>query len=177
MSEKSHKSSEKDEQNTSQQEPLLEAEKKVEDVQIPFKEAVSNVWTPARWVILNAIFHPVFSIVNAMVLGHQDNEKMLAGLGLGSLTIGICALSIGATFNQALGTFVSQAHGQKEHRQCQVYRNKAIFCATMIYCVILVPLIFIRQIYTAMGQDDEMAEYASQYVHYTAPFILFYFVG
>lgn len=65
---------------------------------LPFKTALSNVWTPARWVILNALFHPIYSIVNAMVLGHQQNEKLLAGLGLGSLTIGICALSIGSTF-------------------------------------------------------------------------------
>ena len=83
---------------------------------LPFRTALSNVWTPARWVILNALFHPIYSIVNAMVLGHQQNEKLLAGLGLGSLTIGICALSIGSTFNQAVGTFISQAHGQRENR-------------------------------------------------------------
>ena len=72
-----------------------------------FKEALTNVWRPARWMILNAVFHPIYTIVNAMVLGHQSDEKMLAGLGLGSLTIGIMALSIGSTFNQAIGTFIS----------------------------------------------------------------------
>ena len=62
-------------------------------------------------MILNSLFHPIYSIVNAMFLGHQDNEKMLAGLGLGSLTIGICALSIGSTCNMGVGTFISNAHG------------------------------------------------------------------
>ena len=86
------------------------------DETLPFKEALRNVWKPARWIILKASFHPIYSIVNAMVLGHQTNEKMLAGLGLGSLTIGICLLSIGTSFHGAVGTFISQAYGQKEHR-------------------------------------------------------------
>lgn len=102
---------------------------------------------------------------------------MLAGLGLGSLTIGIMALSIGSTFNGAVVTFVSHAYGQKEYRQCQVYRNKSIFIGTILYLILLVPLLFIRQIYTAMGQDDEMADYATQYVYYTIPFVYFYYIS
>ena len=35
-----------------------------------FIEALKNLWRPARWMILNAIFHPIYSVVNAMVLGH-----------------------------------------------------------------------------------------------------------
>ena len=61
--------------------------------------------------MLNAFLHPVYSIVNAMVLGHQSNDKMLAGLGLGSLTMGICALSIGSSFTSAAATFISHAYG------------------------------------------------------------------
>ena len=41
----------------------------------------------------------------------MENEKVLAGFGLGSLTIGILALTIGATFNGAVGTFISNAYG------------------------------------------------------------------
>ena len=102
---------------------------------------------------------------------------MLAGLGLGSLTMGICALSIGSSFNQAVGTFISNAHGQKEHRQCQVYRNRAIFLSTILYIIILIPLLFIRQIYAAIGQDDEMADYATSYVHFTIPFMYLYYIS
>ena len=66
--------------------------------------------------MINAFLHPVYSIVNAMVLGHQANSKMLAGLGLGSLTMGICALSIASNFNGAASTFIAHAYGQKEYR-------------------------------------------------------------
>mmetsp|Transcript_40942 Transcript_40942/g.53638 ORF Transcript_40942/g.53638 Transcript_40942/m.53638 type:complete len:112 (-) Transcript_40942:85-420(-) len=102
---------------------------------------------------------------------------MLAGLGLGSLTMGICALSIGANFNGAAATLISHAYGQKEYRQCQVFRNKAIFLTTLVYACMVVPLMCIRPIYAAMGQDDEIADYATIYVHYTLPFVYFFFIS
>ena len=66
--------------------------------------------------MVNSFIHPMYSIVNAIVMGHQTNEKMLAGLGLGSLTMGIMALSFGSNFNGAAATFISHAYGQKEYR-------------------------------------------------------------
>ena len=78
-----------------------------------------------------------------------------------TLTIGIMALSIGSSFNGALGTFVAHAHGQGETRMCRVYMNRAIFLASIVYIMILIPLLFIKQIYAAIGQDEEMAEYAT----------------
>ena len=110
-----------------------------------------NVWRISRWQILTTILHTTYSVVNAIVLGHCENEKMLAGYGLGSLTIGILALTIGATFNGASGTFISNAYGQKEYRQCQVYRNKSIFIGTVLYMILLIPHLFIGQIYAAIG--------------------------
>ena len=134
--------------------PLLQSEdpeKEDKTAVLPFREAFRNVSRHASAMVVNAIFHPIYTIVNAAVLGHQADEKMLAGLGLGSLTIGIMALSIGSTFNGAVSTFISHAYGQKEFRQCQVYRNKAIFIGSILYLILLVPLLFIRPIYAAIG--------------------------
>jgi len=102
---------------------------------------------------------------------------MLAGLGLGSLTIGILALSIGSSFNGAVTTFMTHAYGQKEYRQCQVYRNKAMFLSLVLYCILLIPIFFIGDIYAAIGQDPEIAAYAIQYVKYTIPFIIFNYIS
>ena len=175
MSEKSYKAvSEK-----SEKEALLETpgeEKKA--VENPTnKEAFCNVWRNSRWIMLNALLHPLYSMVNAIVIGQQDDEKMLAGLGLGSLTMGIMCLSIGTSFNGGVGTFISHAYGQKEYRQCQVYRNKAIFIGTILYCILAVPLICIKPLYMAIGQDEVMADYATTYVHWTLPFIYFYYLS
>jgi|FrelakmetLWP11LW_1041352.scaffolds.fasta_scaffold309820_2 hypothetical protein len=37
---------------------------------IPYREAFQNIWKISSWQILSALFHPVYSIVNAIVLGH-----------------------------------------------------------------------------------------------------------
>ena len=96
--------------STNQNEKLLD-QTKAEDSESSLWIEFGKLWSIARWTILNAFLHPIYSITNAIVLGHQSDEKLLAGLGLGSLTIGICALSIGSNCNQAVGTFISNAHG------------------------------------------------------------------
>ena len=74
-------------------------------------EAASNLWKHTRWIMLSALMHPIYSVVNAIAIGHQSNEKMLAGLRLGYITVSVCALSVGTAFNRAIATFVSHAYG------------------------------------------------------------------
>ena len=45
--------------------------------------------------------------MNAAFLGHADSNLQLSGFGLGSLTLGIFMLSIGASFGSAVGTLSS----------------------------------------------------------------------
>ena len=50
---------------------------------ISYSEAFYKIWFLSRWVIVGTLLHPIYNIVNAIVLGHSGSEKMLAGLGLG----------------------------------------------------------------------------------------------
>ena len=53
------------------------------------------------------LFHPMYHIINTVLLGHLDDSTYLAGLGLGALTIGIGFLSISVSFAGAIDTLVS----------------------------------------------------------------------
>ena len=75
--------------------PLLKEKAENRDATIPTGEAFCKVVNIAKNVVIGFMFHPLYSIVNALVLGHNDSPEPLAGLGLGSLTLGILALSIG----------------------------------------------------------------------------------
>ena len=92
--------------------------------------------------------------MNAIVLGHTDSPEQLAGLGLGSLTIGLIGLSIIQSFSSGAGTFITQSYGRKEYRMCAVYRNRAIFLTSILYLVLLTVTMFIDRIYAAIGQDE-----------------------
>ena len=79
----------------------------ISDETVPFCDAVKSSSKMAFFIVLGNFFHPVYSIVNNIVLGHSGDETLLAGLGLGALTIGIAGLSIGICFAFGVGTFMS----------------------------------------------------------------------
>ena len=57
--------------------------------------------------MLGTMFYPMYSMVNNIVLGHSEDPVLLAGLGLGALTVGITGLSLGINFAFGAATFLS----------------------------------------------------------------------
>ena len=125
------------------------------------------------WPIIGFLFHPIYIVVNAMVCGRLG-ETDLAGFGLGSLTCGIMALSICICFSFSCGTVVAIAYGAKDYRMCRVYLNRQYFLNTCLFPFVLLPLIFIRDIYAAIGQNPEVSDKAALYVWTSLPGIYFY---
>jgi hypothetical protein len=57
---------------------------------------------------------------------------MMAGIGMANVTTGFTTNPIVIGFNATLATYIPQAYGAKQLRQCGVYLTKAriiIFCA------------------------------------------------
>ena len=114
-------------------------------------EALKTSTRMALWSIIGSFFHPFYSIINNMVLGNGKDPVPLAGLGLGALTVGITGLSIGVCFAFGVGTFISQEFGRKDLRLCQVYRNRSLVLNTCVFSILVLPTIFIKQIFLAMN--------------------------
>ena len=77
----------------------------------------------AVWPILGMMFHPLYSVINAAVVGRMET-KYLAALGLGSLTTGICLISICTSFALVTGTFVAPAHGRGDANLARMYLHR-----------------------------------------------------
>ena len=95
------------------------------------------------WPIFGMLFHPVYSVVNAAVVGRMETQY-LAALGLGSLTCGICLLSINACFTLGLPSFVAPTHGSGEINLGRMYLHRQYLLNCFVYLVTLIPIIFIR---------------------------------
>ena len=121
---------------------------------------------------MGTMFHPIYSIVNNVVLGHANDPVLLAGLGLGALTVGITGLSLGICFAFGAGTFMSQEFGAENHRNIQVYLYRSIFLNTCAWLILFIPSLFIDSFYKAIGQDEDIAAYGARYVHTVMPFML-----
>jgi len=143
------------------------------DKKLPFKTALKTVLGLAYMPIIAFMCHPIYSLVNAAVLG-RDSSEQLGGFGLGSLTLGICVISISYSFTCGSSTLISQAYGQKDYELCAVYRNRQILLSAIQYCIVAIPMLFVEKIYIAIGQDPAIAAYATQYVHITLPALFFY---
>jgi Na+-driven multidrug efflux pump len=66
------------------------------------KEIFKLGWLP----ICGQLFHPVYLIINVAVCG-RISDTVLAGFGLGSLTLGIMLISIGVCFSMGVLTLIS----------------------------------------------------------------------
>jgi len=73
--------------------------------------------------MIGSLMHPVYSIANAMYLGHQS-EAELAGFGLGSLMLGIIYISNNLMFSMALVPLGAQAFGAKDYKLAWIYFNR-----------------------------------------------------
>ena len=49
-----------------------------------------------------------------------------------------------------------------------------MFLSSILWVCLFIPMIFIRPIYVAMGQDENVIPYATQYVHTVSPFLFLY---
>merc|ERR1712060_717271 len=104
----------------------------------------------------------------------MNDKTMLAGLGLGSLTTGILLLATGICFSFVIGVLIAQAHGAGETRFCRVLLNRQYFLNFLVYLVIIIPVFFINDIFAAIGQDPEVAAYATKYIWILTPGVFFF---
>lgn len=91
------------------------------------------------WPILGMFFHPVYTVVNAAVVGHMGTEdettKLLASLGLGSLTTGILLISIVSCFSMVANSFIAPAFGDKRYDLAKRYTYRQYILNTIVYLV------------------------------------------
>ena len=123
--------------------------------------------------IIGMLFHPMYMMINTAVVGQMHDPVYLAGLGLGSLTCGIMLISFGTSFALVTSSLTGPAFGAGDYRFCRVILNRQLFLNTCVFAVIAVPIAFIPNIYTAIGQDQEVAKLAAKYVWYVAPGVYF----
>ena len=114
-------------------------------------KTICEVSKYAVWPVFGMMFHPMYSVVNAAVVGRMDDTKYLAALGLGSLTIGICLISICTCFALVTATFVAPAHGVGDFKLARMYLHRQYLLNCLVYLVAVIPVFFMIPIYKAIG--------------------------
>ena len=134
----------------STEEPLLMNDPEVCPPDLSYGTTAWLVTKFACWPILGMMFHPMYSVINAAVVGRMETHY-LAALGLGTLTTGIMLISICTSFALVTGSFVSPAHGKGDHKLARMYLHRQMLLNCFVYMVAIIPILFIKPIYLAIG--------------------------
>ncbi|CDW72125.1 na+-driven multidrug efflux pump [Stylonychia lemnae] len=135
-----------------------------------FWNVMKQICDLSVYPIVGMLFHPAYQIVNTIILG-QDDEAVnnLAIFGLATVTMSIAMMSIQLSFNNALMTLVSQAHGQQEPRLCSIYLNRQLVLNVIVFIPLCILLLFAESFFLAIGQQAEIAQRASNYIRVLLP--------
>ena len=130
---------------------MIEDNPNKQEEQVNTKSTINVILCYAWWPIIGMLFHPMYTIINAAVVGRFDNEVYLAALGLGSLTIGILLISIVTCFCMVVGSFVAPAWGDNRPDLAKRYLYRQYVLNTIVYAICLVPVFFIEPIFIFIG--------------------------
>ncbi len=76
------------------------------------------------WPTLGTVMHPLYMVVNAILLGHLEDPIYLASFGLGSMMLNFLVNSLSISFSFSLETLVAQSYGQGELEMCGHYLRR-----------------------------------------------------
>ena len=76
---------------------------------------------------------------------------MVAGVGMGNMTINMIGLSVIIGFNSALDTLISQGAGAGKLELCGVFRNRGMFFVCILFIPISITLLYSKEILVAIG--------------------------
>ena len=105
----------------------------------------------------------------------ENSAAKLAGVGLGSMVLGMFCRHVLAGVNCAQETLVSQSYGQGQLKLCGLYFNRGMLIMSVVYIPLALLLSFSYNILIALGQAESVASYAHDYIIPMIPAM--YFLG
>jgi multidrug resistance protein, MATE family len=113
-------------------------------------------------------------MITLYFVGLLNNAAMTAGFGLAAAYVVIIGTSVLTGMNSAQETLTSQASGAQELRRCGHLHNRGRVILLLLCVPMIVLLASSERIFLFVGQNGEVAKYASQYCKISIIGILFY---
>ena len=115
--------------------------------------------------------------MNLSFAGHMKKPSIMAGIGLGNMTINLFAIAFIDSMNQVIEVLVSQAFGNGNKELCGVYLNRGRFMLTCLFIPITYMILNISHLYNQLGQDEEVIAEMDVYIYSYLPGLLLFGQG
>lgn len=96
--------------------------------------------------------------------GHLQDKSIVAGIGLGNMTINLFLVSILESFNQAIETLATQAYGSGNLYLCGLYLNRARLIVLLVLIPALSVLLNMKYVYMMFGQEPIVVNNMQNYI-------------
>ncbi|EAS01037.1 MATE efflux family protein (macronuclear) [Tetrahymena thermophila SB210] len=129
-------------------------------------EQKSEIWKVANSAIsvgIGILLSILFLSVNLHFAGLLQNDAILGGIGLGNIMINCTGYFLLVGLNQGFGSLSARAFSAKSSILMKNYFTKGAFT---VLCVSIFMLVFMFNVYdilVALGQEEQVSYYASQY--------------
>ena len=81
----------------------------------------------------------------------MNSPSIMAGIGLGNMTMNLFAIAFIDSMNQVIELLVSQAYGNGNKELCGVYLNRGRFMQILLFCPLAYVIMNISHFYIKLG--------------------------
>jgi len=122
---------------------------------------------------LAAFLTPVFTtLVSLYFLANYNDDKLVAGYGLGSMFSNTFGSSWVYSFNQAMNVFISQAFGAQDYDACGRYLRRNIIILGFLFIPLGICLITADKLMILFGVEEELATLGGIFTKLSLPFMI-----
>jgi MATE family multidrug resistance protein len=123
---------------------------------------------------MGLLFIFIAETINIIFIGRFNDATMIAGIGIGTLYINATGYVLGAGLMGGVDTLCSQAFGDRKYKMVGIYANVARVCIFLFFVIMGIPFtIFSRTCLLLIGQEPEVAQYASNFCYSMLPSVFF----
>lgn len=126
----------------------------------------------------------MFLIVGGIMAGNLtdeagESEALLAGFGLGELSVAVLSLTILHAFNRNMKEKFEEELLNKDNTAVQVLLYQQIILDTVLFCLTLIPFYLwsLEGIYGFLGQNDVILGYAKSFAYPFLPGVYFFTIS
>lgn len=144
------------------------------EIKISHFQAAFNVILDSVPATFGLMFIFLTETINISFIGHKNDQKLIAGIGLGTLYINATGYILGAGLIGGLDTLGAQSVGAQKWKMLGIYANITRLTVLIFFIFISLPfIVFSKFILTILGLDEDIIDAASIFSYSMIPSLFF----
>ncbi len=125
------------------------------------------------------LIYIMINVINILFVAHSEfsksNKELIYAVNLGLSLYYMFGISLCFGISSSLDTFCTNSYGAKLYYLMGCYLNRALVIMTLLYIPTALGMFFLKDILYALGQDEQVAIHAGNFIRGMLPGMLFFY--